>query len=79
MHSDATANCQFQTLKRYSRECSDTLDRITNVPYFDIRCGNGEDQAGVAAVFDRHYIVRMSSQGHDFLSSHQIPHLASSI
>lgn len=60
-----------------SREGANAFGRVTDVPYFDISSGDGEDQAGT--VSDRHYTAGMISKRHDFLTRYQVPHLTCAI
>jgi len=57
----------------FSREDSDALGRVADVPDFDVGGGDGEDQTG--AVADRHHVVGVTGQGHYLLTRHQVPHL----
>lgn len=54
------------------RERADAFGRVPDVPDFDEGRGDGEDQTG--AVPDRHHVIGVSTQRHDLLTGHQVPH-----
>lgn len=60
-----------------SRQRSDALGRVSDVPDFDVGGGDGEDQAG--AVADGHHVVGVTGKGHDLLARHQVPYFAGAV